>query len=109
MELETERLKRLKAERAALDARIQQEERKLTEAERKKETQRLIIEGRAMRQWAKRSNENAEIYRRELEAFCTRNIDRALFGFPLLQEEPKRTTRRAAAQQAKNEERPSVH
>lgn len=95
-ELETEKLKKLKAARAVMDARIRQEQQKLNEAERRKETRRLILWGRWASQKAKRDNQFAAMATEELKGYFTRNDERALLGFPPLTD-------------AKKEERPSVH
>jgi hypothetical protein len=95
-ELETDTVKKLKAKRAAIDARLRQEQQKLNEAERKKETRRLILWGRWASRKAKLDNDFASIAMAELKSYVTRKDERALLGFPPLPD-------------AKKEERPEAH
>ncbi len=83
-EFETDKLKKLKAQRAAIDARMRQEQYKLNKQERARDTHRKVLVGAAMMEWAKRSNENSLTLDTELKHFLTRNDERALFGLPLL-------------------------
>lgn len=85
-EFETDRMKRLKAQRAAIDARMRQEQYKLNKQERARDTHRKVLVGAAMMEWAKRSNENSLALDTELKHFITRNDERALFGLPPLPE-----------------------
>jgi large subunit ribosomal protein L7/L12 len=89
MEFETDKLKRLKAQRAAIDARMRQEQYKLNKQERAKDTQRKILVGAAMMKWARRSNENSLTLDMELKNFLTRDDERALFGLPPLPKRPQ--------------------
>lgn len=73
MEFETDKLKKLKAQRAAIDARLRQEQYKLNKQERARDTQRKILVGAAMMKWARRSNENSLTLDTELKNFLTRN------------------------------------
>jgi len=88
-ELETEKLKKLKAARAALDARVRDEEKKLNEAERKKDTRRMILWGRWASEKAKRDSDFSSMAMAELKTYLTRNDDRALFGLAPLLSPPK--------------------
>jgi glutathione synthase/RimK-type ligase-like ATP-grasp enzyme len=83
-EFETDKMKRLKAQRAAIDARLRQEQYKLNKQERAKDTRRKVLVGAAMTEWAKRSNENSLTLDTELKHFLTRNDERELFGLPPL-------------------------
>ncbi len=83
-EFETDKLKKLKAQRAAIDARMRQEQYKLNKLERARDTHRKVLVGAAMMEWAKRSNENSLTLATELKNFLTRNDERALFGLPPL-------------------------
>jgi hypothetical protein len=82
MEFETDKIKRLKAQRAAIDARMRHEQYKLNKQERARDAHRKILVGAAMMEWARRSNENSLILDTELKNFLTRNDERALFGLP---------------------------
>jgi hypothetical protein len=86
MEFETDKIKRLKAQRAAIDARMRQEQYKLNKQERARDAHRKILVGAAMMEWARRSNENSLTLDMELKNFLTRNDERALFGLPPLPE-----------------------
>lgn len=88
-ETKDEHLKKLLAQRKAIDARIRKRQNQKKRTAKQLETQRLILVGRAMEAWARHSNENAQILRREIEAFVTRNDQRALFNLPLLREPEK--------------------
>ncbi|MBV9771683.1 MAG: hypothetical protein JOZ32_19080 [Bryobacterales bacterium] len=79
-ELETEKLKKLKAERTALDARIRQEQQKLNEKARKQDNHRKILQGACAEEWARRDSEFAARFMKEMDAFVTRNEERVLFG-----------------------------
>lgn len=81
-ELETDKLKKLKAARAAMDARIREEQRKLREAEHKRDTHRKVLQGACVEEWARRDSEFAARLMTELKAFLVRDGDRALFGLP---------------------------
>ena len=83
-EFETDRMKKLKAKRAAIDARLRQEQYKLNKQERARDTRRKVLAGAAMLEWAKRSNENSLTLDVELRNFLTRNDERELFGLPPL-------------------------
>jgi len=83
-EFETDRMKKLKAKRAAIDAQLRQEQYKLSKQERTRENRRKVLVGAAMMQWAKRSNENSLTLDMELRNFLTRNDERELFGLPPL-------------------------
>jgi hypothetical protein len=86
MEFETDKIKRLKAQRAAIDARMRQEQYKLNKQERARDAHRKILVGAAMMEWARRSNENSLTLDMDLKNFLTRNDERALFGLPPLPE-----------------------
>ncbi|HZQ55299.1 MAG TPA: hypothetical protein VFB14_24080 [Bryobacteraceae bacterium] len=84
-----EKRKAIDAKRRALDARINAIQNQQTQRDKKLEDRRMIIAGKAMALWARRSNANAAIYHAEIDAFCTRNIDRELFGLKKLPEKEK--------------------
>ncbi len=81
---ETERIKKLKAERAAIDVRLRQELEKQSKAERDTDRNRKIVAGACVLQWAKRDSEFSGKLMEELKRYTTRDRDRALFGLPLL-------------------------
>ncbi len=87
-ELETEKLKKLKAERAALEARIRQEQQRVSKAERSRDTHRKILVGSAALEAAKRDKEFSARLDAELKTFLlggrtSRPSDFELFGFPV--------------------------
>lgn len=83
-----EKRKAIDAKRKAVDARINAIQNQQNQRDRKLEDRRMILAGKAMSIWARRSNQNAHIFNAEIDAFCTRNIDRELFGLkPLLEKE----------------------
>lgn len=73
-------LAKLYEQERAIKARIAARLNKEKKAERSAETQRLILTGRAMESWGRRNSENAAILAREIDAFCTRPIDRQRMG-----------------------------
>jgi ribonuclease HII len=83
-ELETDRLKKLKAERAAVEARIRAEQLRLNKQERKADTRRKIVAGAAVLAWAKRDNNFSAMLMTELKSALNQNRDRVLFGLPPL-------------------------
>jgi hypothetical protein len=91
-ELETDKLKKLKAERAAIEARIRDEQTRLRKKERKSDTRRMILWGPWASEKAKRDSDFSSMAMAELKSYLTRNDDRALFGLPPLPrkaEEPR--------------------
>jgi hypothetical protein len=86
MEFETDKMKKLKAQRAAIDARMRQEQYKLNQQERARETRRKILMGAWAFEKAARDNDFSTMAMAELKSFLTRNDERALFGLPLLPE-----------------------
>jgi len=82
--LETDKLKKLKAARETLAARIKQEEQKLNKVERAKDTRRKVLVGAAMLFKAENDQAFHKTMMHELGQFLTRGNDRALFGLPAL-------------------------
>jgi hypothetical protein len=74
------KLKRLMEKRAAVDARIKQEQSKLQASERRRDTRRKILAGAAVLQRAARDSEFSSLLMAELKIFLVRDDDRALFG-----------------------------
>jgi hypothetical protein len=83
-ELETDKVKKLKAKRAAIDARLRQEQLRLNEASKKKDTRRKVLQGACVELWAKEDSEFATRFMARLGSFLARNDERALFGMPPL-------------------------
>lgn len=81
-----EKLEKLLAQKAALDARIRQEQNRENEKKRKADTRRKILAGAVVLEHAERN----AIYQLELKKllgeFLTRADDRALFGLAPLPE-----------------------
>ena len=79
-ELETDRVKKLKAKRAEIDALLRQEQQKLSEEARKQDRNRKILQGACAELWAKEDSDFATKFMARLDSFLIRNRDRALFG-----------------------------
>ena len=86
MEFETDKIKKLKAQRAAIDARMRQEQYKLRAAERKIDTRRKVLAGAWALDKVARDNQFAAMAMEDLRNFLTRDDERALFGLPPLPE-----------------------
>ena len=86
-----DKLKRLREKLRAVKAQIQKAENQKKRTERNIDTQRMVLIGRAMTQWAKHHKENDAILMRELDRFLTRNDQRAAFGLPPLPERQNET------------------
>jgi len=78
------KLKRLMEKRDAVIARIKQEQNKLKAGERKIDTRRKILAGAVVLEWAKRDSDFAKKLDSELKALLVRDIDRELFGLPMV-------------------------
>src|ERR1700735_1373252 len=76
------KLKRLIEKRDAVNARIKQEQNKLSAGKRREDTRRKVLAGAAVLECAKRDNDFAKRLDAELKAFLVRDTDRALFGLP---------------------------
>ena len=79
-EITDPQLSKLYEQERVIKARIAQRLNLQKKAERSAEAQRLILTGRAMQAWARHNSENADILAREIDAFCTRPIDRERMG-----------------------------
>lgn len=74
-------LNKLKAQKAALEARIQAAEARAKESERKKDTRRKILVGSYYLEQALKNNQMDEL-KKLLDSFLTRDSDRKLFDLP---------------------------
>lgn len=83
------KLKRLQERRAAITARIREEEKKLREEEHRLDTRRKILAGAWALEKAARDNEFSATMMGELRTFLVRDDDRALLGLPPLPEPAK--------------------
>lgn len=81
-EFETDRLKKLKAKRAAIDARLREEQYKLNEKERARDTRRKVLAGAAVLEKARRDEDFSRLLMEELKSFLSRDDERALFNLP---------------------------
>ena len=81
-EFETDRLKKLKAKRAAIDARLREEQYKLNEKERARDTRRKVLAGAAVLEKARRDEDFSRLLIEELKSFLSRDDERALFNLP---------------------------
>jgi hypothetical protein len=80
------KLQKLIAQRAALEARIRQEQNRENEKKRKADTRRKILAGAVVLDEAEKHPEYKAALFRLLDRFLTRPDDRALFGLePLSQ------------------------
>ena len=78
------KLKRLHEQRAAISARIREEEKKLRASERTMDTRRKILAGAWALEKAARDSEFSTMMMGELRTFLVRDDDRALLGLPPL-------------------------
>ena len=85
-----ERLKALEERRAKLNARIQRERAKLSQAERKRDTRRKILVGATILKKVEEGAFSEEKLLRLLDEHLEREDDRALFGLKA-QEDQKQT------------------
>ena len=85
------KLNRLIEQRNAIEARIKEEDKKLRDRERKRDTRRKVLTGATALEWAKEDSEfSARLYAR-MNAFLVRDKDRTLFNFaPVLRTEDAR-------------------
>lgn len=74
-----QKLEKLKAQKAALEARIQLAEARHKKLERKQDTRRKILVGAYYLEQAQKSN-GFEQLKRQLDTFLVRESDRKLFG-----------------------------
>jgi hypothetical protein len=81
-EFETDRMKKLKAQRAAIDARLRQEQLKLNAKERARDTRRKVLAGAAVLEKARRDEDFSRLLIEELKSFLSRDDERALFNMP---------------------------
>ncbi len=82
MEFETDKLKKLKAKRAAIDARLREEQYKLNQQERARDTRRKVLAGAAVLEKARRDEDFSRLLIEELKSFLGRDDERALFNLP---------------------------
>ncbi len=85
-----EKLKKLLAQKAVLDARIEREQNREKAKQRKADTRRKILAGAAVLDEAQHNAKHRTQLNRLLARFLTRDDDRALFGLkPLPQKKAK--------------------
>ena len=90
----TKRLREVeKRRRDEINRRIRRARYRITAAERKKRTRRLILMGSMVEARMKKSPSIDAVVRKDLDEFLTREQDRALFDLPP-REESKGTIRR---------------
>ena len=88
----TNKLARLKAQKAKLDAKIQLAEARHKTTQRKQDTRRKILVGAYALEQADKTN-GLEALAQQLDSFLTRDSDRQLFGLkPLVKRTQSRVT-----------------
>ncbi len=79
--LSTDKLAKLKAQKAKLDAKIQLAEARHKTTQRKEDTRRKILVGAYYLEQAEKTH-GLEVLTHQLDSFLTRDSDRQLFGLP---------------------------
>lgn len=77
-----ERLRKLKEKQARVNAEIQRTEARQREAERKRETRRLILLGSMALDQVARGQVTEQVFKARMDRFLRRPQDRALFDLP---------------------------
>lgn len=91
----TESLEQRQQRLLKLQEKTSRLEKEIKAAERRRETQKLVILGRYLLQLVDRGIIDRPTYEDNLDKFLIRNVDRQLFGYPLLDEEPKKKRKKS--------------
>ena len=83
-----DRLRKLEEQRARINADIQRIRSRESQAERKRETRRLILMGAMLRDRMARKDLSEKLFKADMDRFLYREQDRELFDLP-----PKPLTR----------------